>query len=95
MTMNTVPRSARPVWCRKEAAHATLHTDLEATDYVEHRGRCEVDAESVAYVLAGLVDLDTSAYSAGYVTTWAKGDLTPSATPPTTSFTPSAPSPKH
>lgn len=29
----------------------------------------------MAYVLAGLVGLDTSAYSVGYVTTWTKGDV--------------------
>lgn len=62
-----------------EAAHAVLHTDEAGTadpgEYVAHRGRMECEAESVAYVLAGLVDLDTSAYSVGYVTTWTKGDV--------------------
>src|SRR5690606_14159723 len=62
-----------------EAAHATLHADADGTadpgEYVAHRGRMECEAESVAYVLAGLVDLDTSAYSVGYVTTWTKGDV--------------------
>ena len=35
----------------------------------------EVEAESVAYVLAGLLGLDTSAYSVGYIAGWADGDL--------------------
>lgn len=62
-----------------EAAHAVLHTndtgEIEPGEYVAHRGVMECEAESVAYVLAGLVDLDTSAYSVGYVTTWIKGDV--------------------
>jgi antirestriction protein ArdC len=61
-----------------EAAHAVLHTDdgtADTAEYVAHRGVFECEAESVAYVLAGLVGLDTSAYSVGYVTTWTKGDV--------------------
>lgn len=63
-----------------EAAHAVLHTDdttgeADPGEYVAHRGVMECEAESVAYVLAGLVGLDTSAYSVGYVTTWTKGDV--------------------
>lgn len=58
-----------------EAAHAILHADLEHVDYVAHRGVCETEAESVAYVLAGMAGLDTSAYSVGYVTTWSNGDV--------------------
>ena len=58
-----------------EAAHAVLHTDAEgkgdAGHYILHRGVCEVEAESVAYVIAGLLGLDTSGYSVGYVATWA------------------------
>ncbi|GAB2864664.1 ArdC-like ssDNA-binding domain-containing protein [Nocardioides pacificus] len=62
-----------------EAAHATLHVDEDgagdAAEYVAHRGRFECEAESVAYVLAGLLEVDTSAYSVGYVTTWTKGEV--------------------
>ena len=39
-----------------------------------HRGRMEVEAESVAYVLSGLLGLDTSAYSVGYIAGWSDGD---------------------
>jgi hypothetical protein len=35
----------------------------------------EVEAESVAYVLAGILGLDTAAYSVGYVAGWADGNL--------------------
>lgn len=59
-----------------EAAHMVLHTadGKDSADYVAHRGVCEVEAESVAYVVAGLIGLDTSAYSVGYVATWADAD---------------------
>ncbi|NKS56265.1 ImmA/IrrE family metallo-endopeptidase [Rhodococcus hoagii] len=57
-----------------EAAHALLHADADAMPEGMHRGIGEVEAESVAYVLAGLLGLDTAAYSVGYVTGWAGGD---------------------
>jgi len=45
-----------------EAGHVTLgHLAEDFTEYLTHRGRYEVEAESVAYVLAGLLGLDTSA----------------------------------
>lgn len=59
-----------------ETAHAVMHAEkLTGTEYVAHRGRYETEAESVAYVLAGLLGLDTSGYSVGYITSWARGDV--------------------
>lgn len=58
-----------------EAAHVTLHTGLDLAGYVEHRNIWEAEAESVAYVVAGLAGLDTSGYSIGYIATWTHGDL--------------------
>ena len=58
-----------------EAAHIALGHIEDLAEYVEHRGRHEVEAESVAYVLAGIHGLDTSDYSVGYVASWSKGDL--------------------
>lgn len=57
-----------------EAAHVILHVDQEGVDYAAHRGVCETEAESVAYVVAGLLGLDTSTYSIGYITGWSDGD---------------------
>lgn len=57
-----------------EAAHALMHAGITPTEYHEHRGQCEVEAESVAHVVAGILGLDTSAYSVGYVAGWSKGD---------------------
>lgn len=55
-----------------EAAHIALGHINDLADYLEHRGRHEVEAESVAYVLAGMLGLDSSAYSVGYVAGWAE-----------------------
>lgn len=57
-----------------EAAHVLLHAEEDPAEYVEHRGVKETEAESVAYVVAGLLGLDTSAYSIGYVAGWSQGD---------------------
>lgn len=50
------------------------HVD-DLAEYAEHRGLMETEAESVAYVVAGLVGFDTSAYSVGYVAGWADADV--------------------
>jgi len=47
-------------------------TDLPT--YLTCRGRCEVEAESVAYIVTGAKGLDTSNYTFGYVTGWADGN---------------------
>jgi len=44
--------------------------------YATCRGRCEVEAESVAYVVAAAHGLDASGYTFAYVAGWAGGDLT-------------------
>lgn len=55
-----------------EAAHALMHAD--AGDYHEHRGVYETEAESVAYIVAGVLGLDTSSKSIGYIAGWTDGD---------------------
>jgi len=57
-----------------EAAHVLLHADEDPAEYVQHRGVKETEAESVAYVVASLLGLDTSTYSIGYVARWSEGD---------------------
>jgi len=56
-----------------EAAHALMHA--EATDYHEHRGIYETEAESVAYIVAGVLGLDTGSKSIGYIAGWTEGDV--------------------
>lgn len=56
-----------------EAAHVILHAEDTAVEYHHHRGIKEAEAESDAYVVAGL-GLDTSPSSIHYVTSWTHGD---------------------
>ncbi|MDN4596682.1 ArdC-like ssDNA-binding domain-containing protein [Leifsonia virtsii] len=62
----------------KTLVHETAHIELrhidDVAEYRAHRGRMEVEAESVAYIVAGLSGLDTSAYSIGYIAGWADED---------------------
>ena len=74
-----MPTSNRPPSCvvlLHEAAHAVLHGDLAAGEYQAHRGICETEAESTAYVLANLLGLDVDASSISYVAGWSKADPT-------------------
>ncbi|CAM5455164.1 MULTISPECIES: ArdC-like ssDNA-binding domain-containing protein [Leifsonia] len=59
-----------------ETAHIELHHIDSVEEYRQHRGRMEVEAESVAYVVAGLCGFDTSAYSIGYIAGWSDEDVT-------------------
>ncbi|TCL77888.1 MULTISPECIES: ArdC family protein [unclassified Rathayibacter] len=67
-----------PEQAAKTLIHETAHVlmghvdDLE--EYAQHRGVMEVEAESVAFVTAGLAGFDTSAYSVGYVASWSNCD---------------------
>jgi hypothetical protein len=68
----------RPIWCRKELGHVLLHEPknsnlsiTRAADAVRHRGIAEVEAESVALMVAAAHGLDTASYTVPYVSTWA------------------------
>jgi len=62
----------------KTLAHELGHLECgHVTDlptYATCRGRCEVEAESVAYVVAAAHGLDASGYTFAYVPGWAGGD---------------------
>ncbi|WP_085369590.1 ArdC-like ssDNA-binding domain-containing protein [Leifsonia sp. NCR5] len=58
-----------------ETAHIELHHIDSVEEYRQHRGRMEVEAESVAYVVGGLCGFDTSAYSIGYIAGWSDEDV--------------------
>ncbi|MGN7799675.1 ArdC family protein [Leifsonia sp. 22587] len=74
----TLRRGLAPEQAAKTLLHETAHIQLGHIDNLEqyrhHRGRMEVEAESVAYIVAGLTGMDTSAYSIGYITGWANQD---------------------
>lgn len=56
-------------WCRKELAHALLH---DGSEYATGcRGRAEVEAESVAFLV--LTSVDAGRYSFAYVARWSDG----------------------
>jgi hypothetical protein len=58
----------------KTTVHELAHVLLHAGDgHIDCRGRVEVEAESVAYVVCAAAGLDTSAYSVPYVAGWAEG----------------------
>lgn len=64
--------AARLLVLLHESAHALLH--LDDAEYVAHRGVCETEAESTAYVLASLLGMDADANSVSYVAGWANAD---------------------
>jgi uncharacterized protein DUF955 len=53
-TDSNLEPAARLVVLLHESAHAVVHDDLGAAEYQAHRGICETEAESTAYVLANL-----------------------------------------
>ncbi len=59
-----------------ELAHLECGHVVDLPTYATCRGRCEVEAESVAYVVAAAHGLDAGGYSFAYVAGWAGGDLT-------------------
>ena len=67
-----------PAHGAKTMIHETAHIELghieDMTEYLEHRGLRETEAESVAYVVAGMLGIDTSAYSIGYIAGWSDGN---------------------
>ncbi len=58
----------------KTALHELAHVQLHEAS-AECRGIKEVEAESVAYIVARAAGLDTGTYSFPYVATWAAGDI--------------------
>lgn len=61
----------------KTLAHELAHVVMHAPTWTPGgcQGRIEVEAESVAYVVARACGLDSSGYSAPYVASWAGGDV--------------------
>jgi antirestriction protein ArdC len=56
-----------------ELAHIVCAHVQDVATYATCRGRCEIEAESVAYIVTGARGLDTSGGSFGYVAGWAQG----------------------
>lgn len=61
-----------------EVAHAKLHAHSAVLDSCKRdRHTCEVEAESVAYVVCQHFGVDTSEYTFGYVAGWSRGKELP------------------
>ena len=58
--------------CREEWAHCAAHAPEILTEPV-CRGIKEVEAESIAFIVADTLGIDTSTYSFPYVAHWAAG----------------------
>lgn len=69
-TATGLASAARLAVLLHEAAHALLHAD--DTTYQQHRGICETEAESTAYVLTALLGMPTDASSIPYITGWSR-----------------------
>lgn len=58
-----------------ELAHILCkHSADDGFDYVAHRGQAETEAESVAFVVSHALGLDSTQYSAPYISGWSDGD---------------------
>ena len=54
-----------------ETAHSLVHRDVEV--YLEHRGDCGLEAESIAFVVLQHFGINSGDYTFGYVTSWEGG----------------------
>jgi antirestriction protein ArdC len=72
----TVALHLSPAQAAKTLAHELAHTQMhDGTEYAAGcRGRAEIEAESVAYIICHTAGLTTAGYSFGYVAHWANGD---------------------
>lgn len=72
----TVRDDLAPAQQAKTTAHELAHVLLHdpATGSRPDRNVCEIEAESVAYLVCGSHGLASDDYSFGYVATWAAGD---------------------
>jgi antirestriction protein ArdC len=57
-----------------ELAHVLMHNG-PICDYLANRGRCEVEAESVAYLICDAFGLASDGYSFAYVANWSRGEM--------------------
>jgi hypothetical protein len=71
---DTLPEAHACKTLAHELGHILLgHTD-DVPEYQKHKGRFETEAESFAYMVASWYGLDSAAYSAPYISTWAGED---------------------
>ncbi len=57
-----------------EIGHMFAHTEEELPRDKVFKPLVETEAETIAYVLADYLNIDTSCYSIGYIASWSKGN---------------------
>ena len=57
-----------------EMGHMFAHSEEELPRDKVYRPLVETEAETIAYVLADYLNIDTSCYSIGYIANWSKGN---------------------
>ncbi len=57
-----------------EMGHMFAHSEEELDRKRVYRPLVETEAETIAYVVADYLNIDTSSYSIGYIANWSKGD---------------------
>lgn len=68
-----VRQGLSPAQSVKTLAHELAHALMHGDSYEAKRDVAELEAESVAYAVCQGFDIETSAYSFGYLATWAGG----------------------
>jgi hypothetical protein len=75
----TVRDDLSPAQAVKTLVHERAHIELGHVDsvasYIVCRGQCEVEAESVAYLVCAQLGIDADDYSLPYVARWADGNV--------------------
>ncbi|MFE4264552.1 ArdC-like ssDNA-binding domain-containing protein [Streptomyces sp. NPDC056883] len=65
------PEAHRVITLAHEGAHIECGHVADMDEYRRHRGRMECEAESVAYIVAGVAGLDAALTSVPYIAHWA------------------------
>ncbi|MFE5866991.1 ArdC-like ssDNA-binding domain-containing protein [Streptomyces virginiae] len=65
------PEAHRVITLAHEGAHIECGHVADLDEYRRHRGRMECEAESVAYIVAGVAGLDAALTSVPYIANWA------------------------
>ncbi|MGW5049446.1 ArdC-like ssDNA-binding domain-containing protein [Streptomyces griseoluteus] len=65
------PEAHRVITLAHEGAHIECGHVADMDEYRQHRGRMECEAESVAYIVAGVAGLDAALTSVPYIADWA------------------------
>jgi hypothetical protein len=66
----TIRKGLAPAQQTKSLTHEIAHEMLHGSDFEGPRAQKELEAESVAYIVCALLELDSAQYSWGYLASW-------------------------